>query len=90
MQRENTGKNQTGGLELVLGAPQHPHLHYCIQRMTAKPLESALFFSSDKETMGEAGAQGQSLALYSVDHRPASRLHRIGASQEEGREWVRK
>lgn len=40
--------------------------------------------------MGDAGAQGQSLALYSVDHRPASRLHRIGASQEEEGEWVRK
>lgn len=40
--------------------------------------------------MGDAGAQGQSLALYSVAHRPASRLHRIGASQTEGREWLRK
>lgn len=90
MPRENALKNQTVRLGLVKGALQYPHLHYCIKRMTAKPLESVLFFPPIKETMGDAGAQGQSLALYSVDHRPASRLHRIGASQEEEGEWVRK
>lgn len=87
MPRENALKNQTVRLGLVKGALQYPHLHYCIKRMTSRV---SFVFSSDKETMGDAGAQGQSLALYSVDHRPASRLHRIGASQEEEGEWVRK